>query len=110
MFRADREGETVKKPKPKKPVWDHERIKEWFYLTRNECFECGDFVGSYSPELVHHLILQQQQRNYRIDIINNEDNIVKVCKRCHAQAHLNIEKTPRIKFATEKIKADYLKF
>lgn len=64
------------------------------------CFECNKSVNGQSSAQFHHLLFKSQYPEYRLE----KWNIVLVCENCHSQAHTNIDKTPKIKEETSKVR------
>lgn len=72
----------------------------WKEHKTKTCFECGKWVDGKSSSHFHHLLFKSQYPEYKFE----KWNIVLICENCHSQVHVNIDKTPRVKEETLRIK------
>ena len=103
----------ISKKKVKK--WDHTFFQSWWNkdtsLNRESaCIECGKVLHYYNPRNIHHLILKSKQKSYSLNIIEDKDNLVKLCFLHHDQSHRNIDRVPLVKELTERLKEKYLQY
>lgn len=77
----------------------------WDKYKKRECYECGIPLYNYRNWHLHHVIPKRFWKNYKTDIVFNEDNIVYVCLDCHSDAdHNAMKNTPKIEKLYNELK------
>ncbi len=111
---------TDKKPKRIKQVSSKGMVKrenkkvligedKKFYLEiwierDNVCYETGEHLGNEPlMTMFHHVLLKSKYPQYR----HKKWNIILLKPDIHNQVHLNIDKCPKVKELTERLKEEY---
>lgn len=98
-------GKIKKEEKKEYTLKQFDLFKEIYieHLTKT-CFECNRKVDGASSINFHHALYKSKYPKFALE----KWNILLVCYECHEKTHTNLEKTPKIKEYTEKLKEKYL--
>ena len=81
-------------------IWEYSDLE----YQQHCCYECGKGLSEPLTLYFHHIL---EKRNYP-EFRHIKINIAILCWNCHNQAEINIDKTPKTKLLTEKIKKELL--